>query len=66
MKITPSNELKHIIRILESCENELHLESVKNMFKNFRNKWEKKVDSTVMIEYMYDFTHKLERKRNKL
>ena len=66
MKITPSNELKHINRILESCENESHLESVQNMFKNFRNKWEKKVDSTVMIEYMYDFTHKLERKRNKL
>ena len=66
MKITPSNELKHINRILESCESEAHLESVKNMFKNFRNKWEKKVDSTVMIEYMYDFTHKLERKRNKL
>jgi len=66
MKITPSNELKHIIRILESCENESHLESVQNMFKNFKNKWEKKVDSTVMIEYMYDFTHKLERKRNKL
>ena len=66
MRITPSNELKHIIRILESCENELHLDSVQNMFKNFRNKWEKKVDSTEMIEYMYDFSHKLERKRNKL
>ncbi len=66
MRITPSNELKHIIRILESCETESHLESVQNMFKNFKNKWEKKVDSTVMIEYMYDFTHKLERKRNKL
>ena len=66
MKMTPSNELKHIIRILESCENELQLESAQNMFKNFKNKWEKKVDSTVMIEYMYDFTHKLERKKNKL
>ena len=66
MKITPSNELKHIIRILESCESEAHLESVKNMFKNFRNKWEKKVDSTVMIEYMYDFSQKLERKRDNL
>ena len=66
MKITPSNELKHIFRILESCESEAHLESVKNMFKNFRNKWEKKVDSTVMIEYMYDFSNKLQRKRDKL
>lgn len=66
MKITPSNELKHIIRILESCENELHLDSVQNMFKNFRNKWENKVDSTEMVEFMYHFTHQLEKKRNKL
>jgi hypothetical protein len=66
MRITPANELRHIIKILESCENELHLGSVQNMFKNFRNKWENKVDSTQMIEYMYDFSHKLEIKRSKL
>ena len=66
MKITPSNELKHIIRILDSCENLLHLESVENMFKNFKNKWKNKVDSQEMIEYMFHFNHELERKKNKL
>ena len=66
MKITPSNELKHIIRILDSCENLLHLQSVEQMFKNFKSKWIKKIDSQEMIEYMIHFNHELERKKNKL
>lgn len=66
MKITPSNELKHICRILDSCENQLHLESVENMFKNFKNKWKDRVDSQEMIEYIFDFNHELERKKHKL
>ena len=66
MKITPSKELKHILRILNSCENLLHLQSVEQMFKNFKNKWIKKIDSQEMIEYMFHFNHELERKKSKL
>ncbi len=66
MRITASNELKHIFRILESCENDSHLESVQRMFKNFKTKWENKIDPTEMIEFMYDFHNKYIKKKNKL
>lgn len=66
MKITPSNELKHIIRILESCENESHIQTTEVMFKNFVNKWKTKVDSTELTEYITNFNIELETKKTKI
>jgi len=66
MRITPSNELKHIIRILESCENESHIQTTEVMFKNFVNKWKTKVDSTELTEYITNFNIELETKKTKI
>lgn len=66
MRITPSNELKHIIRILESCENESHIQTTEVMFKNFVNKWKTKVDSKELTEYITNFNIELETKKTKI
>lgn len=66
MRITPSNELKHIIRILESCENESHIQTTEVMFKNFVNKWKTKIDSTELTEYITNFNIELETKKTKI
>ena len=66
MRITPSNELKHIIRILESCENESHIQTTEVMFKNFVNKWKTKIDSTELTGYITNFNIELETKKTKI
>lgn len=66
MKITPSNELKHIVRILKSCKNELHLQSVIRMFNNFKSKWRDRVDSVEMIEFMFKFETEYKKKKSNL
>lgn len=66
MKITPSNELKHICKILESCENELHIQSVERMFKNFVIKWNGRIDKTELSGYITEYNSQLEEKKTKI
>jgi hypothetical protein len=66
MKITPSNELKHICKILESCENEGQIQTTERMFKNFVNKWKNKVDNVDLTGYIINFNLELEDKKNQI
>lgn len=66
MKITASSELKHICKILKSCENQLHIITVEQMFKNFINKWKNHIDSNEMKEFIDIFEVELDEKINKL
>ena len=64
MKITPCNELKHILRILESCETILHIQTVEVMFTNFVTKWRNKIDDSELNKYIEEFKEELNKKKN--
>ena len=62
----PQNDFDFVIRVLNSCRNEEHLEVVNTMFNNFKKKWESKIYDLDYIVFLYTFDWEYKKKKGTL
>lgn len=61
--MTATEEFNFIVKVLKSCETKEQIKSSVNMFENFKNKWNKKIECFELVDFMFKFA--LERKKTK-
>jgi hypothetical protein len=54
--MTATEEFKFIIKVLKSCETKEQVESSVNMLENFKNKWKRKLECLVLVDFISKFT----------
>ena len=64
--MTATEEFDFIIKVLKSCETNEQIKSSNKMFENFKNKWKNKIETLVMIEFMFKFENKRKKYKEKL
>ena len=55
------NDYERVVEILKSCQNSEQIQTTKNMFENFKKKWNGKIYDLDLISFMYKFEIELKK-----
>lgn len=55
LKTNHTGDFVKLKKTLQSCLNEEHLKTTKNMYRNFEKKWFSKISRQQTIQYMTEF-----------
>jgi hypothetical protein len=59
-------DFDYVLKVLNSCENQKHLEVTEKLFDNFKIKWEKKLYDLDYVTILYTFDWEYKKKKNSL
>lgn len=59
-------DFQYVTKVVSTCENYMQLQTTKNLFENFKNKWNKQLTDLEMISYMFRFESTYKNKKSKL
>ena len=64
--MTAETDFQYVTKVVSTCENYMQLQTTKNLFENFKNKWNKQLTDLEMISYMFRFESTYKNKKSKL